>query len=279
MGYLLGKSILSTFQTLKKMNLPENQSSPTPKSDGSSGYSWSNPWVAFLLPFVVYMIGTSLEPTPDKLGGADIGLAIPYHFYPWIYALKIGLTMVAIGWVLPAYRQFAPKISFLSILVGLAGVFVWVGLCKLDLESRLLGPLGLGSIVDLGTRSGYNPFEMLGNQPGGAWTFWAIRLFGLTLVVPFIEEAFLRGFLMRYFVDRDWWDVPFGKVNGAAIAAAVVVPVLLHPAEMVAAAVWFSMVTWLMVKTRNFWDCVVAHAVTNGLLGLWVWYSGQWYFL
>ena len=86
-----------------------------------------------------------------------------------------------------------------------------MGLCKLDLENRLLGPLGLGSLVDLGTRSGYNPFEMLGDQPAGAWTFWAIRLFGLTLVVPFIEEAFLRGFLMRYFVDRDWWDVPFGQ--------------------------------------------------------------------
>jgi membrane protease YdiL (CAAX protease family) len=36
------------------------------------------------------------------------------------------------------------------------------------------------------------------------------------------------------------------------------------------------MVTWLMVKTRNIWDCVVAHAVTNLLLGVYVVATGQW---
>jgi membrane protease YdiL (CAAX protease family) len=50
----------------------------------------------------------------------------------------------------------------------------------------------------------------------------------------------------------------------------------MHPGELLAAAVWFSMVTWLMVKTRNIWDCVVAHAVTNLLLGVYVVATGQW---
>jgi hypothetical protein len=54
---------------------------------------------------------------------------------------------------------------------------------------------------------------------------------------------------------------------------------LLHPAEALAAAVWFSLVTWLMVKTRNIWDCVAAHAVTNLLLGFYVLYTGEWRFL
>ena len=28
------------------------------------------------------------------------------------------------------------------------------------------------------------------------------------------------------------------------------------------------MVTWMYLRTKNFWDCVAAHAITNLLLGL-----------
>jgi len=53
----------------------------------------------------------------------------------------------------------------------------------------------------------------------------------------------------------------------------------MHPGELLAAGVWFSMVSGLMARTKNIWDCVVAHAVTNGMLGAWAIYSGQWHFL
>ena len=48
----------------------------------------------------------------------------------------------------------------------------------------------------------------------------------------------------------------------------------MHPAELLAAAVWFSLVTWLMLRTPSIWDCVVAHATTNLLLGLYVVWAG-----
>ncbi len=88
--------------------------------------------------------------------------------------------------------------------------------------------------------------------------------------MPIIEEFFLRGFLMRLVMDADWWKVPFGRVNTAAVIACIVYAVLTHPSELVAAAAWFGMVTWLMVRARNPWDCVAAHAVTNLLLGIYV---------
>jgi membrane protease YdiL (CAAX protease family) len=52
--------------------------------------------------------------------------------------------------------------------------------------------------------------------------------------------------------------------------------VLTHPQEAIAAIVWFSLVNWWMKRTGNLWDCVLVHAVTNGLLGAWILYSGQW---
>ncbi len=36
------------------------------------------------------------------------------------------------------------------------------------------------------------------------------------------------------------------------------------------------MITWLMLRTRNIWDCVAAHAITNLILGVYVVASGAW---
>ena len=99
-----------------------------------------NPWLVFLLPFVVFMLVGSLEPTPDAPGGKSIGLAIPYAQYPVVYTIKIALTLAAIGFVLPGYRQFPFRISLLAIAVGVVGVVIWIGLCRLDLEHTYLQP-------------------------------------------------------------------------------------------------------------------------------------------
>ena len=162
----------------------------------------------------------------------------------------------------------------LGIAVGVVGVVVWVGLCRLDLEHRLLLPLlkpvGLGGLIAAGTRSAFDPFQQFAGRPVEAWGFLAVRFVGLAAVVPVIEEFFLRGFVMRLVVAQQWWKLPIGRVNTAAILLGTLVPMTMHPGELLAAAVWFSMVTWLMVKTQSLWDCVAAHAITNLLLGIYV---------
>jgi uncharacterized protein len=259
-----------------------------PQKTGWSAILAKQPWIVFLLPFVVFMVVTSLEPTPESDGGF-LGWAIPYAAYPWVYTAKIALVMAAIIAVWPGYRQFPFRVSPLAIVVGVVGVVVWVGLCKLDLESRVLGPLvdndvgealGLAGMFEAArTRSGYNPLAELAGSAMAAWGFLTVRFVGLALVVPVIEEFFLRGFLMRFVMVRDWWKSPFGQVNTTAVVVGTIFPMLMHPAELLAAAVWFSMVTWLMVRTRNIWDCVAAHAVTNLLLGAYVVTSGDWRFV
>ena len=135
----------------------------------------------------------------------------------------------------------------------------------------------LRTLAGYGARSAYDPFAQLAGRPAAAWGFFAVRLTGLALVVPLVEESFLRGFLMRLAVQQDWWKVPFGTLTWTAAVASVAVPALYHPpAELAAVIVWFSMVTWLMAKTRNFWDCVAAHAATNLLLGIYVVAAADW---
>jgi membrane protease YdiL (CAAX protease family) len=81
---------------------------------------------------------------------------------------------------------------------------------------------------------------------------------------------------MRFVVREDWWAVPFGQVTRLAAVVGTAVPMMMHPAELLAALVWFSLVTWLMIRTKNIWDCVAAHATTNLLLGIYVVTQHQW---
>ncbi len=252
--------------------------SETPQTGNKLADFLRNPWLVFIGPFIVFMLLTSLEPTPSSLGGSGIGLAIPYAYYPWVYTLKIVLTTLSVILVAPSYRQFPFKVSGWAVLVGVVGIVVWIGICKLEIERNAITALGLEKLFKLGERSGYNPFEQI-SSAAGAWAFLTVRFFGLVVVVDVVEEFFLRGFLKRYFLERDWWKSPFGTVNATAVVVGTVFPMLMHPGELLAAGVWFSMVTLLMIRTRNIWDCVVAHAITNLLLGIYVVYSGEWYFM
>jgi CAAX prenyl protease-like protein len=258
-----------------------------------------HPWLPFLLPFIVYMVVGSFEPSPPTvyepppgvdqterpaddtaaqpaLIEADNWFGLRYKYYPIVYSVKIALTIAAMLFVLPGYRQFPFRISPLAIVVGVAGVVLWIWLCQLHLEQKLFTAMGLESLAGLGARPAYNPLEQLADTPTWAYVFLAIRFIGLALVVPIIEEFFLRGLVMRFVVRENWWDVPFGEVTPLAAVVGTAVPMLMHPAELLAAAVWFSLVTWLMIRTRNIWDCVAAHAVTNLLLGIYVVTQKQW---
>jgi CAAX prenyl protease-like protein len=281
---------------------PEN--APLPKS------GWLRRWpgVTFLLPFVTFLLVGMFEPKPpdpkeqaeiakleDDLENGNVAEQriaeqrlevlraeqahlIPYEYYPGIYTAKIALTTLAMLAVLPGYLAFPLRLSAIAWVVGAVGAVGWILLSKLQVSLYPRLPGMLSQVLEMGGRSGFNPLVELRDNPTWAWTFLAIRFFGLVVVVAVIEEFFLRGFLMRYVMDIDWHLIPFAVVNRLALITVLVFPVIYHP-ERLAAAFWFSLVTWMMLRTRNIWDCVVAHGVTNLLMGLWVVYSGDWWMM
>jgi CAAX prenyl protease-like protein len=250
-------------------------------SPRSPGY-FDNPWVVFLLPLAVYLVVGSFEPPPPPVDGAEpaerwLDLGIRYEHYPWVYGVKLLLTVIA---MVAVARGYPPRraIHPLAIVVGVAGVVLWVALAHF--QRWLVATLDIEQVTSWlgGHRPGFNPLEQLGHTPEG-YLFLVVRFIGLAAVVPLIEEMFLRGFLMRYFKQHDWWNVALGTAERWGIVAAIVVPVLMHPQEALAAIVWFGAVAWLMIRTKNVWDCIVAHAITNLLLGIYVLASGQWWLM
>jgi uncharacterized protein len=265
-----------------------------------------NPWLVCLLPFVVFMLMTSLEPTPPKTTNAAaaseaqgtltpalsqgerengakpwLDLGIQYHHYPLVYTAKIILTVAAMIFVWPGYRQYSRRLTLLGVAVGVIGAAVWIALATWQRQwmPLLADKTGIEWFKTLGQRSAFNPLVEMHAAPFHAYVFLTVRLIGLAVVVPVIEEFFLRGFLMRFVMAERWWTVPFGNVTRLAVIVGTAVPMLMHPQELVAALVWFSAVTWLMTRSRSIWDCVLAHGITNLLLGIYVIASGQWWLM
>ena len=238
--------------------------------DSPSG-SWK-PFLAYVLPFVLFAVLTSVE--------AMESLAA---WYPWLYTFKIVAIVGVICW-----WNYYPPITTQGLgwglLYGLVGGILWIVLCTWNLEKDVLPPLfdklgdwlnypGMKEWLKPGSRVGYEPFAKLGMLQ--AYCFVIIRLLGLVIIVPLLEELFWRGFLNRMIVDENWQSVPWGKMTAMSFVILTAAFVLVHT-EWTAALVWVIGMHMLYLKTKSLWACVVAHAASNAVLGYYILAFGQW---
>jgi CAAX prenyl protease-like protein len=209
---------------------------------------------------------------PGRAGGGLAGMVgITGDRYPVVYAIRVAATLLLLAWAWPGLRGWLGRPTWWPPLLGLALVVPWVILARLQHDAGWL----LGGTE----RAGFDPFLWYGANSRLAWVYLAVRGLGLVVLVPIIEELFLRGFLMRFVIREDFWKVPFGTVTAAAAGACAVWAVAGHPAEAVAAVGWFAMVTGIAAATRKPIDCILAHAATNLALGVYVVASGNWWLM
>ena len=248
----------------------KKSSSPIASIDDST---WQT--LAFILPLIVFLVIGSFYPNFSNSTGSDGVASTEAKTYLVMVGVQI---LIAIGLLSLFHkihvRHFPLKFSWLSVVVGVVGIVVWVGLTELHLEKKLLTLVGLGAWFP--NRPSFNPFAEFSDS-GFRAIFLGLRFTLLAAIVPIVEELFIRGWLVRWIEDPDWQPIRLTQLGFKALAAASVYGVLTHPGEALAAIAWFSLVTWLMQRTGNLWDCVIAHAVTNFLLGIYVIYADAWH--
>ena len=108
-----------------------------------------------------------------------------------------------------------------------------------------------------------------------------LRFARMVLVVPFVEELFWRGFLMRFLVDQDrpFQRIAFGTHRWRVFWIVTVAVMLIHnTSDWPAAFVWGALMYFVAVRTKSLGACIVMHAVGNLLLGLYVMKTGLWGF-
>ncbi len=218
----------------------------------------------YVVPLAGFLALTALEGyLPNAPGGGPSPV-----WYPIGYALKV-VAVAALLWhcrtILADLRGW-PRAGGLALAVGLGlGVMaVWVGLDGWYPAIPMLG----------GSRTAFDPMIL---SPPARVGFLAVRLLGLVVLVPLIEELFYRSFLMRWVIDPIYTRVPIGRVTPLGLAVTSGVFAFSHP-EWLPALVTGIAWGWLVGRTKSVTACVISHLVANLALGVYVIARHAWKF-
>lgn len=215
---------------------------------------------AFTLPMAVFLLLLALRSLLQNMGGA-FWLVSPEF---WIYPAQTILCGALLLWFWREYELRAARQIAFALLIG-AGVFcLWI-------SPQVL--FGFAPRLD-----GFNP-EVFSAQPAAYWTTLILRFLRLVVVVPLVEEIFWRGFLLRYFINEKFHAVPIGAFSWLSFAVATAGFGFTHSRpDWIAAFVAGALYNCVAYRTKSLASCVLAHAVTNLLLGLWIMQNRQWGF-
>ena len=226
--------------------------------------------IAFLLPLIILLFLSAMSPNFQTESPAPNAAGN----YLWLIIAEVVVLTVVLACFWKVYLSHFPMtMDYLGIVVGALGFILWIGICSIGLERTALTALGLPDWLP--ERSGFDPYLYF-SQNIQLTAFILFRFTLLCLIVPICEELFLRGWLVRYVENPKWETVRLTSIGWRGCLAVVVYAAATHPAEAIAAIAWFSLVSWLMIKSGKFWNCVLAHAVTNLMLGVYVMWSHEW---
>ncbi len=217
--------------------------------------------LAYCLPFGLFMLGLAAVSGIKFLAPESEVFALAEPQY-WVYPLQSILCAAALIYYWKDYEFGSQKALLLAGGVGVVIFLLWIAPEAF---------LGFPDRMD-----GFDPtvFEA---SPGLFWSTVVARFFRLVIIVPLVEEIFWRGFLQRYLIQENFTRIPFGKYTHLSFWGVAIAFALVHvPADYVAAILTGAAFGWIAIKTKSLLACVVAHAITNLLLGFYIMKTGQW---
>ena len=218
-------------------------------------------WTAYVVPFVLYLVLTAVA------GRMGAGYAIAYCAAVCVVAVATWRLLRGRQILQPHSRLIAP------VVLGVIGIVLWIVLSSLQIDQAI--STNWPSWMQPQPRAAFNPFVELAS-PAAAWCFITVRLVGLVVLTPIVEELFWRGFLMRWIDTPDWEDAPLGVFHVRSFVVVTLLFTAAHP-EWIAAAIYCVLLNVLIYWKKDLWSCVVAHAVSNLVLALYILTTASWW--
>lgn len=106
----------------------------------------------------------------------------------------------------------------------------------------------------------------------------ALRTARAVLLVPIIEELFWRGWLVRWLQDHHFTKVPIGQFTRLAFWGTALLFAAEHGSFWEVGLLAGIVYNWWLRRSRSLGDLVIAHAVTNLALSVYVMWSGRFGF-
>jgi uncharacterized protein len=211
---------------------------------------YSGPTLAFITPFLIYagMIAFPLSP----------GVLFP---------LRCVIVLAVLVFLSRPYVSLRPSRPLASAAVGIFVFVIWVAP---DLLFHYRHHWLFENSITGHAASSLSP-ALRGNV-----LFLAVRVLSSVALVPVLEELFWRGWLMRWWIDRNFLAVRLGTYQTTAFWVVAVLFASEHgPYWEVGLLAGIAYNLWL-IRTGNLADCILAHAATNGTLAAYVLAAGQW---
>jgi len=147
------------------------------------------------------------------------------------------------------------SLALADVAVGLAGAALWIA------------PF----LIWDGLRPNERGFDASRLGPDGAWLALTLRAIGYSCVTPFVEELFMRSWLLRY-VDvtqsrRSFRSVPIAHFSWPSFLIVVVFFVTTHQIWEYGVMLGWTLLTmaWFYYR-KHLAPIVLVHAVTNGAI-------------
>ena len=190
-------------------------------------------------------------------------------FFVASYVLRTIATAVALLILWPRYTKIRWNGLFPGFVLGVIGTFQWIGM-QLYLQNHF--------VFFKESPNAFDPFKHFQNHMA-AIAFIVVRLTGAAAVVPFMEERFWRDFLWRQILaPNDFKLASIGEWSPSALFIVTAVFASVHGNWWLTAIVWGLLIGGLLVYTKSLGACIVCHATTNLLLGIYVLYFHAWSF-
>jgi CAAX protease family protein len=109
-----------------------------------------------------------------------------------------------------------------------------------------------------------------------SWPVLALRMIRAVVIVPIVEELFWRAWLMRWIIDQDFQKIPLGKYTAQSFWIVAALFASEHGPYWDVGLAAGIVYNWWMVRTRSLGDLILAHALTNFILGVYVIAFGKW---
>jgi CAAX prenyl protease-like protein len=217
-------------------------------------------FIAYVVPMALFMALLVLNSVLKGLGGRFWLSSAEY----WIYPAQTILCGFVTLWFWREYRMQRPAGLWFGLAIAVLVFLLWIAPQAF---------FGMGARTE-----GFNP-ALFSAQPALYWTTIGLRFLRLVIVVPLVEEIFWRGFLLRFLINENFDKVAFGTFSWLSFTVVTLTFGFSHSRpDWAVAFVTGALYNIVAYRTKSLATCVITHAVTNLLLGIWIMQTGQWGF-
>jgi uncharacterized protein len=213
------------------------------------------PALPYVLPFAVFLLFLALQ-----------------KYVPLSPNIEFAVRDLLLAGVLLGFSrhviQLRPQRLVETVVLGIAVFVIWVG-------PDLLFPHYRQHWLFQNAIFGQLTATIPGSTLLAPWVLWP-RVLQAVVFVPILEELFWRAWLMRWLISPEFEKIALGTHQAGAFWITAALFASEHGPYWDVGLIAGIAYNWWMIRTRSLADCILAHAVTNGLLCWYVVATHRW---